>query len=200
MLISRPVSDIPSTYKVSLTDNAGANLVTIFAGHSFDTILNILGEFKHLQASTVTNFEELPVLDADKKVLRHAKATAPDGLVVGGVLQNGATISWQLTTTTVNNPNSLLWIIHGEKGTLKIEGEAPFLNIATPKISWFKDGKWQDVEAPAINPISSVARVYKAFAEGKTNEYVDFEQGEVRHRLLEAIWKSARDGTRESYL
>lgn len=150
-------------------------------------------------------------MDPSGNVVGKLKRTSPDAVVVQGVLESGALATAQIITTTASTPDSVVWIISGEKGALKLEGQSLIIQMFAPKLYRFKkaeqawqihyvaqkeSGTWEEVEAETK---SQVFEEYLAFAEDRKDSYVSFDQAVVRHRMVEAIWKSARDGTRETY-
>ena len=113
---------------------------------------------------------------------------------------------------------SLSWMINGEKGSLKFEGEAPFITLSQPRLYQYTPSgeqkyegyqqvgektAWEEVEVGKPMAFGGIGELYEAFAqggEGKGVDYVDFEEAVKRHRMVEAIRRSAEKGTRESYL
>ena len=83
----------------------------------------------------------------------------------------------------------------GEFGLLGFRGRRKliwiYLQLAEPSV--FLNGEAVDV---ASDPLSNIAHNYKAFAEGDTSGYLDFEHAVKRHELIEAIERSAREGVR----
>lgn len=181
-----------------LCTTLGVNILTVSGGHNLDSLTYVLGEFKSLSATTHQLYT-LKLVNAAGEG-RAVESTSPDSFSISGTLESGAAVSVSLTSVAggKTNPESATWIIHGEKGALKLE--APNLMLAFPpqKLSLYKDGAWEEIETEAINAVGSI---YETFANaGPGGEgLVSFEQAVVRHRLVEAIIKSARDGTRESY-
>ena len=143
------------------------------------------------------------------------KRNFADSISVQGVLESGATLSFVFTSTTDATPGHLQWIISGEKGSLKFEGSNGFIAMAQPTLyqhfaggnrgsEWYQpkgyeaggEG-WEEVKV-GDTVFGGIGEVYGAYAEGKKG-YVDFEEAVTRHRLVEAIYRSAEKGTRESY-
>lgn len=61
--------------------------------------------------------------------------------------------------------------------------------------------EWQEVLVEDPLAFGQVGELYLALADGENVPGVltDFDQAALRHRMLEACVKSARDGTREEY-
>jgi predicted dehydrogenase len=159
-----------------------------------DALTFLLGEFESLSAQTHQHFD-LQIADENGEY-KTVPSTSPDSFTVQGTLKGGASASVHLVSTAETNPKELTWIIYGDKGALKIEGSSLMIAFGTFTLQYFKDGSWGDVEVEANN---GVGEVYRAFAEDKKDSIVTFEEALVRHRMIEAVFKSARDGTRESY-
>lgn len=148
----------------------------------------------------------------DKPVSRDA----PDSFLVQGKLLSGAVASFSLVLTTPGSPSSFSWTIAGDKGALKIEGPNINIQIVSPKLYFasnpnfsmadYLGGKaleWEEVDVPRNKTANNTGDLYLAIADRGSavkGSVVDFEGAAVRHRMLEAGMKSARDGTVERYL
>ena len=195
---------------------SGGNIVTIPTIHALDPICYLLGEFKSLNATTATAFPEIRFVQADGSKGEPVKSNIADFVSVSGVLESGATASFVLALTTEATPTRFEWIISGEKGALKFEAQAPFMAVGPHKLYQStphkqddkggevkapydtKDGvQWEEVEFKR-GGFGGIGEVYTAFAEG-SKDLVDFEEAVKRHKMVEAILRSAKNGTRESY-
>ena len=195
---------------------SGANIVTIPTIHSLDPICHLLGEFTSLSATTATAFPEIRFVQADGSKGEPVKSNIADFVSVTGVLESGATASFVMALTTEATPTRFEWIITGEEGSLKFEAQAPFMangphklyqctphkqdskgdEIAAPYE--VKDGvTWEEVEFEPV-AFGGIGGVYAAFADG-SKDLVDFDEAVKRHKMVEAIVRSAKNGTRESY-
>ena len=196
----------------------GANLVTIATVHALDPLLYLLGEFKSFNATTATVFPELRFLQADGSKGEPVKSQIADFVSISGVLESGAAVSFVLESVTEATPERMEWIISGEKGSLKFENASPFLVMAPPtlyrsttpkkdgegkeeegKAQWDGSGKaqWEEVEYEK-GGFGGIGEVYTALAEGN-KDIVDFEVAVLRHKVVEAIIRSAENGTRETF-
>ena len=195
---------------------SGASIVAIPTIHALDPICYLLGEFTSLNATTATAFPEIRFVQADGSKGEPVKSNIADFVSVSGVLESGATASFVLALTTEATPTRYEWIISGEEGSLKLETQAPFLNIGPHKLYQStlhkQDGKggegqspyaekdgaqWEEVEF-APGGFGGIGEVYAAFAEGN-KDLVDFDEAVKRHKMVDAILRSAKNGTRESY-
>ena len=188
----------------------GANLVTIATIHGLDPILYLLGEFKSFNATTATVFPELYFIQADGSKGEPVKSKIDDFVSISGVLESGTAVNFVLESVTDATPDHMEWVISGEKGSLKFESPAPFLVIAPPTLyrstptKQEGEGKgekskaqWEEVEYEK-GPIGGIGEVYTALAEGN-KDIVDFDVAVKRHKLVDAIFRSAESGTRESF-
>ena len=194
----------------------GSNIVTIATIHALDPICYLLGEFTSLNATTATAFPEIRFVQADGSKGEPVKSNIADFVSVSGVLESGAAASFVMACTTEATPTRNEWIISGEEGSLKFEAQAPIMNIGPHKLYQCtphkQDGKggedewpyagrdgvqWEEVEFER-GGFGGIGEVYAAFAEGN-QDLVDFDEAVKRHKMVEAILRSAKNGTRESY-
>ena len=191
-------------------------MISIPVAHTLDALLFTLGsEFANLSATLAINFPELLFLNEDGKTIRSVPRKFADSAAVTGVLKSGPAVSMTWNLTTPATPDHLTWIIAGEKASLRIESDNAQIQMAPDmKLSMFtapgEDGResiyedpgtpaWAPIEVPRAKFFGGVAEVYEAFAEGRMGALVDFEEATKRHRMVEAIHRSAEKGTRESY-
>ena len=186
---SIPTRLIPST--------AGADWTTIPCGHILDPLCYLLGEFKSLNATSAIVH---PKVEIDGKATDRATS---DSVSVTGILESGATASFSSTVSPPTTPGNMHWIISGEGGALKFAGESSFLAFQPPTLYQTKvmegGAKWEEVEVPKSKYFGGIAEVYEAFAEGKSEGLVDFEEAVKRHRMIDAIVRSSNSGERVSY-
>ena len=182
----------------------GANLVTIPAGHAMDALCYVLGEFASLQATLANNRPILSVVDpATGKEIRKAEKTSHDYMAVTGSLKRGGVASVVYQGGTSNTGKGFYWEINGTKGSLVMEGSSGHVQMFQPTMKFVSaapDAKMETVEVVEAKDFSyNVGSAYDAFAGIGDGCVTTFEDAVVRHRMIEAIYKSDRDGTRESY-
>src|SRR5271168_375543 len=90
-----------------------ANLLTITGGHTVDALCHCLGEFRELSAFVVSQRDHIPVEATGEIVAK----TAPDQLVVNGMVGDGAVVSFQIRGGMARGTD-FLCEIHGEAGDL----------------------------------------------------------------------------------
>ena len=192
----------------------GSNLVSIATIHALDPLLYLLGEFKSFNATTATVFPEIRFLQADGSKGEPVKSTISDFISISGVLESGTAVNFVLESVTDATPERMEWIISGEKGSLKLESPVPFLAMAPPSLyrstpakqekskqpQWEEEkikAQWEEVEYEKV-AMGGIGEVYRALAEGN-KDLVDFDVAVQRHKLVEAIFRSAESGTRETF-
>jgi predicted dehydrogenase len=182
----------------------GANQFTISFGHTIDALCWCLGEFREVWASlemrrktwTVEETGEVRPFNVD------------DQIVVGGVLQNGVVVSAHYRGGLSRGTN-LLWEINGTEGDLQITadggqvqafdltllgGRGEDKSLSVMEIP----AKYRTVPAEIEGFAVNVAEAYARFAEGPSavDQIPDFDEAVKRHRLLDAIERSAATGER----
>ncbi|CAO1600106.1 transcription regulator gal80 [Xanthoria calcicola] len=202
---------------------SGVSMISILVAHTLDVILYVLcSELGSLTAQAAITHPTIRFLSptgalSDPEPKRHA-----DNITVSGLLTPGdAVLNYQYLITTPATPSMFQWIISGEKGALKMEGTTFAVQAKPPKLFFAKppeddgakgtDGnkgggaaEWKELDVPAskLGGVGGVADVFQGIAEGKgiDDGIVDFAEGVKRRKMVDAITKSATDGTRESYL
>lgn len=130
------------------------------------------------------------------------------------MLQSGTSVGFTFNANASGTPSYISWIISGEKGSLKLEGENPFVQMGRVPLYMYTpaggEGRsrnggeseaacWMEVEVQDSQSFGGVGELYEAFAEGRGDGLVDFEGAVRRHRMVDAIVRSAETGTRETY-
>lgn len=196
----------------------GADTVSIITIHAMDPLCYLLGEFQSFNATTATAFPELRFIQADGSKGEPVKSNLADFISISGVLESGVAVNYVSKFTTEATPERMEWIISGEKGSLKLEGAGALMAMAPPTLYQYaqpeqegqekegksrfmpeKGGQWEEIEMENGNgAFGGIGEVYRAFAEGN-KDLVDFEVAVKRHKMVEAIFRSAKNGTKESY-
>lgn len=186
----------------------GANLLTITGGHTIDALCYCLGEFRELSAFVVSQRDRIPVEETGETVTK----TSPDQLVVNGIVESGAVISFQVRGG-MNRGTAFLFEIHGEAGDLQLtatsrasmqrqelnlkgarRGEEDLASLPIPnKYRWVPEGL-------AADSRYNVAQLYLRLAESIRNGKPvspGFDAAVTRHRLLDAIVRASETGMRQ---
>ena len=186
----------------------GANLLTITSGHTIDALCHCLGEFRELAAFVVSQRDRIPLEETGELIAK----TAPDQLVVNGIVGDGAVVSFQIRGG-MNRGTAFLFEIHGEDGDLQltatsrasmqrqelnvkgVRGDAKELaELAIPdKYRWVPEG---------IAPDSryNVAQLYARLAESIRNGKPvspGFDAAVTRHQLIDAIVRASDTGMKQ---
>jgi len=158
-----------------------------------------------LEATTSIRFPTINFLGVDGRTVRTDERRTADSLIVQGILEGGASASVHIYDSTEASmpPMPLIWTITGTKGCLKLESKNGMLQLGPPKLYQCFVAKgdiergWEEVELPAQMAVGGVGEAYLAHAKGE--RLPDFGDALLRHRMLEAVFRSAKQGTRESY-
>src|SRR6266851_2156011 len=107
----------PNAYMLDQAN--GANVLTIAAGHSLDTLSYVLGEFAGLSAVSDLRRPLITIEETGEQIVK----TAADQIAVIGTLTSGATASIHVREAVAGG-TGFLWEINGTGGTLRITGDA----------------------------------------------------------------------------
>jgi predicted dehydrogenase len=140
--------------------------------------------------------------------------TAPDQVLISGVLQNGAVASVHLKGGTANG-TGFLFEIHGTEGDLAIvpadPRQATYIQVSEFTVRGAQAGKpladlpipesyrWVPPAVPTGLPFN-VAQLYMRMAEGIRQGKAaspDFDVAVKRHELLDVIQKASDTGIRQ---
>lgn len=180
----------------------GANTLTIAGGHGIDALCTILGEFAEVSARVATRIAEWHDTDNDTWV----PVDSPDAISVAGRLRSGAEVAVQVAAVPVSPSGSRLEIC-GRDGALVlasagalstgpnrifgVQGSGTVAELTVPdEYTLVPEG------APA-GPPRNVGQAYAVLHDAWTGTRAappDFDLAVTRHRLLDAIERSAREG------
>src|SRR5207248_2962859 len=107
----------PNAYMLDQAN--GANVLTIAAGHSLDTLNHVLGEFADLSAVAELRRPLITIEETGEQIVK----TAADQIAVIGTLTSGATASIHIREAVAGG-TGFLWEINGTGGTLRITADA----------------------------------------------------------------------------
>ncbi len=187
----------------------GANLLTITGGHTIDALCHCLGEFRELSAFVVSQRDHIPLQSTGEIVAK----TAPDQFVVGGIVGDGAVVSFQVRGGMARGVE-FLFEIHGADGDLQLTatsrtsmqrqelnlkgargGDAELVGLPIP-------GKyrWVPEDLPSGSPYN-VAQLYRRLAEGiydGKSVNPGFDAAVRRHRLIDMITRASDTGMKQA--
>ncbi|HWN01139.1 MAG TPA: Gfo/Idh/MocA family oxidoreductase [Streptosporangiaceae bacterium] len=196
----------PNAYMLDKAN--GANLLTIAAGHSLDTLTYVLGEFADLSAISDLRRPLITIEETGEQIVK----TAADQIAVIGTLTSGATASIHIREAVAGG-TGFLWEINGTGGTLQITADAAYPGIypltiagahgqdepAELAVPAALTQKWPALSSLEGTPAYNVGRAYAAFAadiDNATRTVPDFADAVRRHELIAAIDRSAASGER----
>jgi predicted dehydrogenase len=188
----------------------GATLMTISGGHAIDALCFCLGEFKEVSSVVATQRQRVKIIETGETI----QMTAPDQVLLSGVLLSGAVASVHLRGGTANG-TGFLFEIHGTEGDLAIAPADPLqatnVQVSELIVRGAQAGKpladlpiperyrWVPPAVPAGLPFN-VAQLFVRAAEGiREGKSVnpDFDVAVKRHQLLDAIQKASDTGIRQ---
>jgi predicted dehydrogenase len=191
--------------------SSGNTLMTSPGGHSIDALCYCLGEdFKELSSVVANQRQRIKIVETGETI----QMTAPDQVLISGVLQSGAVASVHLKGGTANGTGFLLEI-HGSEGALAIVPADPrratYIQVSEFTVRGAQAGKpLADLSIPeryrCVPPAVpaglpfNVAQLYMRMAEGIREEKSvspDFDVAVKRHQLLDTIQNSSDTGIRQ---
>jgi predicted dehydrogenase len=186
----------------------GANLLAITGGHTIDALCFCLGEFRDLAAFVVSQRDRIPVEETGELIAK----TAPDQLVVNGIVGDRAVVSFQIRGG-MNRGTAFLFEIHGDEGDLQLTAtsrasmQRQELNVkgargdAKELAELPIPGKYRWVpEGVAPDSRYNVAQLYARLAESiRSGKPINpgFDAAVSRHRLLDAIVRASETGMKQ---
>lgn len=169
--------------------------------------MNILGDFKDIQSTFKTQNNKTKLVDYEGNIIQeNFDITAPDTILLQGVLESGAVASLTMRTCTEPVDNTgFRWIISGTKGELELTSDPGIFHWGPTglklKLREFggeaKEIDFNPGETEHLSQMSysgqNVARVYEAFAKGEEDGYATLDDALKVHRALEkaklhAVW------------
>lgn len=185
----------------------GANVLTIPAGHALDALCWVLGELESLQATLANRRPELDIVDGDGNFVKRTPKTAHDYVAVSGTLQNGGgvvNVVYQGGSNPFGTPG-FHWQIDGTKGSLLLEGNAGHVQMFQPTIKFIKNGDKEVKDVEGVKWVGNdfsyaVGHAWEAFAGKGDGNLTTWEDALLRHKMIEAIYRSNEKGTREKYV
>lgn len=182
-----------------LDDATGATMLSIPFGHMIDAFTWVLGDFSRLHATLATHHVSVSLVDGEDVVT----ATAPDQIVVGGMLKSGSVVSLQYRGGDAPEQN-FRWEISGTQGVLIVEGDSGHLQYGhvrlrgrkgtTPLAELAVPDNYRRVPTDPSGYSDAVAHAYRAVHEDLTtgsSTVPTFVDAVETHRLLERIERAA---------
>jgi predicted dehydrogenase len=184
----------------------GATMMNIHFAHMVDYVLYSLGEgLKVISAIISTQRPRIQLKDEDGTLVDFER-TSPDNIALQGHLQGGGVLSiHQRGGPPFKDTPGLVWRIYGEKGEIEVTSDGSFLQIGYPNMAIKLHDQAKDTVETIdyeVNdgfeslplPAQNVARMYEAFADGRTGDFADWEEAVQRHLLLAKMEESSETG------
>ena len=185
----------------------GGHTLSIAAGHSVDVVCFCVGELVDVSAKVSTQVPEWTLSDTGEKV----GVTAPDNVLISGVLDNGAVASVHVATVPWHGTGWRMEV-YGREGTVVAASEQ-MVQYADVRLMGARgvDGAMEEIAVPdeltavpaeiPAGPPFNVAQLYRRLAgaiRGKGSSDPDFHLAVTRHHLLDAVQRSSDRGARVS--
>ncbi len=183
----------------------GANTLSIATGHAIDVLCCCVADFKEVATLSTTQVPVWETAEPGKTV----DVTAPDNVLVSGVLTNGTVASVHIATVPWHGTGWRLEV-YGREGTLvatsdqmvqyaqiQLQGgrgeDRAFQALPVPdRLTWVSE---EVPKGPPFNVAQMYHRLGGAIREGRQAQ-PDFDLAVKRHRLLDAIQRSSDRGSR----
>jgi predicted dehydrogenase len=189
-----------------LLDRAnGASILTIPVGHTLAALRDVLGEIAEVSAVLATR--RPTALAADTREM--LPVSAPDQVLVSGVLASGAPISIHYRGGASRDCDGLFWEIHGTEGDIRVSGPSGHTQMVQLSMMGARgeEKAFRPLEVPASYrtgwqgnvEAGNVARLYARMARDLrdgTRTAPSFEDAVAVHRVIAAIERAAESGSR----
>ena len=189
-----------------LLDRAnGATMLSIPMGHTLAAFRDVLGDFREVSAVIANRRHHVLALDTREML----PMTAPDQVLVNGLLANGAPVSIHFRGGEARGVPGLVWEINGTDGDIRVTAASGHTQMVQLSLEGGQgnDRTLPPLEVPAADRAGglpdvipgNVARMYARMAndllEG-THTAPGFDDALELHRLIAAIEEAAAHGGR----
>ncbi len=189
-----------------LLDRAnGATMLTIPFGHTMAAVRDVLGEIAELAALLAVRRKKAVALDTGAVL----SVTAPDQVLVSGLLERGAPFSVHYRGGAPRNGVGLVWEINGTEGDIRVTGSSGHSQLAHLSLSGGRgeDRALQPLEVPGSllagwpdDPVpGNVARIYGRLAadlRDGSRTAPSFDDAVAIHKVIAAMEEAAASGGR----
>jgi predicted dehydrogenase len=186
----------------------GSNRFTIGAGHAFDDVRYMLGEFMDVVGIVSAQVKTASVVGTDEVI----EVTAPDNVLVNAHLENGILLSFAMLSSM---SSGIRFEVHGEDGELVVTGPSS-LHLSPVGLS-LTGAKGTEAAVPMPVPESyrpapasvpdgsavNVAGLYTKLAvaiRDDTQTDPNFETARSLYVILDAIDKASATGQRQTII
>lgn len=185
----------------------GANVLTIPAGHAIDALCWVLGELESLQATLANRRPEFEFIDRNKNFVKKGTKTSHDFIAFTGTLQKGGGVVSVVYEGGVNPTGGpgFHWQIEGTKGSLLLEGALGHVQMYQPTVKFIRNGENELRDVEGVKQVGGdfsypVGQAWEALAGVGEGNLTTWEDALIRHRMIDAIYRSNEKGTREKYI
>jgi predicted dehydrogenase len=199
-------STVTEDFLYALPLEAGANLVTIPFGHAVDALCFVLGEIRDISATLANLQPELELLSNDGKPKGKVQKTAHDYVsITGRLIDDGGVVDVTYAPGSSRTGRDFYWEINGTKGSLVLEGGkmGGHVQMVQPTIKLATENGIEDIQVEKAPDFSfNVGKAWDAWAGvGLDQGYsvTTWDDALVRHKMIDAIYRSAERSTRENY-
>ena len=181
----------------------GATMLTVPVGHALAGLRAVLGDVEKASAVLATRRSTALAVDSGEKL----PVTAPDQVLVSGVLTGGAPVSLHYRGGMPRDSAGLLWEINGTEGDVRVTGPFGHLQFVPLTLSGARGDEKTfqtltvpddcQAELPADPMVGNVARTYARMAADLrqgTRTAPSFDDAVALHRVIAAIETAAADG------
>jgi predicted dehydrogenase len=187
---------------------AGANVLTIPFGHAVDALCYVFSsELRSISAVLSNRYPELELIDEKTYQPKGEKKskTSHDFISMTAELVNGGgNVDVNYAPGLSRSGRDFYWEIIGSEGTLVLEGPKMGGHVQmfqpTVKIALGQE-ELREVEVEKAEDTSfNVGRAWDAWAGEGVGSVTTWEDAVIRHKMIEAIYRSAEKGTKEDYV
>lgn len=208
----------PDFMQYSLDKENGATLASIPFLHAVDALCFVLGEIESLNAVMKNTLPEIMLVDMGFQPIKTVPKTADDWVSITGTLASGGAVDVTYVGGFSRTDRNFCWEINGTEGSLVLKAAVGHVQTCEPTLEYIDQiGKRATIEVekselvrdePYIHPgdlAFNVGRAWDAWAgdktaKGKGANVVTFEDALLRMKMLDAIYRSAEEGTRQTYI
>ncbi|ESK85819.1 dimeric dihydrodiol [Moniliophthora roreri MCA 2997] len=175
----------------TLAASNGASLFEAGAGHTIDTLTYLFGAVDFPSISTglfVNQYPNAQLVDpvTNEPTGETRPQETPHQIAFSGSFAAGAVFNVHIRAALPTGATRLWWVIDGEKGSLRIEDNMPFIMSSNPQV--FLSGEKVEIEEEP--PLQKASRAWEDFANaGKS--HATLEDALATKKILEAVKKSA---------
>jgi predicted dehydrogenase len=187
----------------------GANLLTIPFGHAVDALCYVFdSELKDISAKLTNHYPNIPVVDENYRPIDERKKTSHDFVnMSASLVKGGANVDVTYAPGLSRTDRDFVWEIIGSEGSLVLEGPkmGGHVQMFQPSVKLaMVQEELKEVEVEkAADTSFNVGKAWEAWAGVGTEKgysVTTWDDAVMRHKMIEAIYRSAEKGTQENYV